>query len=79
MTFDELKRHLLAKRKSNGSFELVLYWSRSAAGLKYRWEVNKPQIIYYSFQGNPAVRGNWNICMSAAFMAAQELVAWQSI
>ena len=76
MTFDELKAHLLSKRQENDAFELTVYWSRSAAGLKYKGAVNKPQIVYYVFQGAPQVRGSWNICMSAAFIAAHELVSF---
>ena len=73
MPFDVLQSTLLDGRQANSIFELNVYWTRTTCGLKYTEAPGKPQLVQYKFTGNPARAGNWNVLMSAAFLAAHEL------
>ena len=72
-TFENLKEKLQSDwNKGFKESTLVIYWSRTAAGLKLKNEAGNPQIAYFSFKG----RGTWNHRMTASFVAASLLAAW---
>ena len=73
-TFENLKKKLQSEwNKGFKESTLVIYWSRTAAGLKLKNEPGNPQIAYFGFKG----RGAWNHRMTASFLAASLLAAWQ--
>jgi hypothetical protein len=72
-TFENLKEKLQSDwNKGFKESTLVIYWSRTAAGLKLKNEPGNPQIAYFGSKG----RGAWNHRMTASFLAASLLAAW---